>query len=140
VTVLGDIYSKEKRSAVMSKIRSKGNKTTEMQLIRLFKKNGIAGWRRNYQVKGHPDFVFLKKHVAVFVDGCFWHGHDCRNTKPKENEEFWTKKIEVNKERDIEVTQLFENRGWSVVRIWECELKNIKSENTINIIRTALGT
>ena len=78
-----------------------------MKLISVFSANGISGWRRNYPVKGHPDFVFLKEKIAVFVDGCFWHGHDCRNTKPADNKEYWDKKRERNMRHDKEVTALF---------------------------------
>ncbi len=120
---MSDVYDKAMRSAVMSKVRSKGNKTTELRLIEIFTKYGIKGWRRNYSVKGHPDFVFPKKRIAVFVDGCFWHGHDCRNTHPKQNEEFWAEKQNRNKAHDKAVTEEFERRGWTVLRIWECELK-----------------
>lgn len=120
---MSDVFDSEKRSEVMRKVRSKGNKSTELKLVALFKENGITGWRRNYRVKGHPDFVFLDKRVAVFVDGCFWHGHDCRNTKPENNKEYWRKKRVANMKHDQEVTALFEARGWTVVRIWECELK-----------------
>lgn len=67
---MSDVFDKVTRSAVMSKVRSKGNKSTEMRLIELFDERGIKGWRRNYPVKGHPDFVFPKRRIAVFVDGC----------------------------------------------------------------------
>jgi len=107
----------------MSKVRSQGNKSTELRLIEIFREYSIKGWRRHYPVKGHPDFVFQKQRIAVFVDGCFWHGHDCRNTRPKENEEFWTKKREKNIARDNAITEKFEKYGWTVIRIWECELK-----------------
>lgn len=120
---MADVFDKNTRSKIMSKVRSKGNKSTEMRLIEIFKAQGIKGWRRNYPVKGHPDFVFLEKRVAVFVDGCFWHGHDCRNTRPKQNEEFWQTKRERNIAHDKAVTEDFVQRGWSVLRIWECELK-----------------
>lgn len=120
---MADVYDKTIRSAVMKKIKSKGNKSTELALIRIFKEQGIVGWRRGYPVKGHPDFVFLNKKVAVFVDGCFWHGHNCRNTCPKENEDFWSKKIGNNIKHDKAVTEMLTKRGWTVVRIWECELK-----------------
>ena len=120
---MADVFDKETRSAVMGKVRSKGNKSTELRLINIFNECGIKGWRRNYPVKGHPDFVFLKRHIAIFVDGCFWHGHDCRNTRPKQNEEFWSAKRERNIARDKAVTERFEMRGWTVLRIWECELK-----------------
>lgn len=120
---MSDIFTSEKRSSIMSKVHSKGNKSTELKLIRYFKENDIHGWRRGYKVKGHPDFVFLDKKTAIFVDGCFWHGHDCRNTRPSDNAEYWQKKRERNMAHDKEITALFENRGWTVIRIWECELK-----------------
>ena len=107
----------------MSHIRSKNNKSTELKLIKIFKEYGITGWRRNYNVKGHPDFVFLKQKIAVFVDGCFWHGHGCQKHKPKENREYWEKKIKYNKRHDRQITKLYKLRGWNVIRIWECELK-----------------
>lgn len=119
---MADVFDKSKRSEIMKKVRSKKNKSTELKLIEIFKKNNIHGWRRNYKVKGHPDFVFLDKRIAIFVDGCFWHGHDCRNTRPKDNEEYWTKKRERNMKHDKEITEYFNGRGWTVIRIWECEL------------------
>ena len=118
-----DVFDKETRSAVMSKVRSKGNKSTEIRMIKIFRSQNIKGWRRNYPAKGHPDFVFLKQRIAVFVDGCLWHGHDCRNTRPKQNEEFWKAKRQRNIARDKAVTKDFMGRGWTVLRIWECELK-----------------
>lgn len=120
---MSDIFDNEKRSYIMSKVRSKNNKSTELELIKFFKGNNITGWKRNYPVKGHPDFVFLDKKIAIFVDGCFWHGHDCRNTRPSDNAEYWRKKRERNIKHDKEITELFEKRGWTVIRIWECELK-----------------
>lgn len=112
----------------MSKVRSKGNKSTELKLIKYFKENDIHGWRRGYPVKGHPDFVFVDKKIAIFVDGCFWHGHDCRNTRPSDNAEFWQKKRERNMLHDKEITELFEARGWTVIRIWECEFNKINKD------------
>lgn len=129
---MSDIFSSEKRSSIMSKVRSKGNKSTELKLIQYFKENDIHGWKRGYNVKGHPDFVFLDKKIAIFVDGCFWHGHDCRNTRPSDNQEFWQKKRERNMKHDQEITALFESRGWTVFRIWECELKKRTDSNKLN--------
>ncbi|MCP4220440.1 MAG: DNA mismatch endonuclease Vsr, partial [bacterium] len=86
-------------------------------------KFAIKGWRRNYKLPGSPDFVFTKKRITVFTDGCFWHGHDCRNTKPSTNKEYWDKKIDENKERDRKVTEILKDKNWQVIRIWECELK-----------------
>lgn len=126
---MADVFNKKKRSEIMSRVRSTKNKSTEMKLIEIFKREGIHGWRRNYKVKGHPDFVFIDKRVAIFVDGCFWHGHDCRNTRPKDNADYWTKKRERNMQHDKEITELFKSRGWTVIRIWECEL-SAKNKST----------
>ena len=120
---MADIFDEEKRSDIMRRVRSRNNASTELKLIQMFKEYGITGWRRNYPVQGHPDFVFLDLKIAVFVDGCFWHGHDCRNTRPSNNAEYWAKKRARNIQHDKEITALFEHRGWRVVRIWECELK-----------------
>lgn len=129
---MADVFDSKKRSDIMSKVRSNNNKSTELALIKFFKENHITGWKRNYPIKGHPDFVFLDKKIAVFVDGCFWHGHDCRNTRPSDNAEYWQKKRERNIKHDKEVTAMFENRGWTVIRIWECELKNKNRSALIN--------
>lgn len=134
-----DVFDTKTRSSIMKKVRSSGNKSTEIQLISLFRKNGITGWKRNYQVKGHPDFIFPKFKLAVFVDGCFWHGHDCRNTKPKENEEYWQIKRRRNIQHDKAITALFEKRNWIVLRIWECELKKKNVHSTLERILSCLG-
>lgn len=135
---MADIFDSDKRSSIMSKVRSQNNKSTELKLIKIFKEYNIKGWRRNYKVKGHPDFVFLDKKIAVFVDGCFWHGHDCRNTRPSSNTEYWIKKRNRNIQHDMDITILFKQRGWTVVRIWECELK-IKNmellQKKLNVIK-----
>lgn len=120
---MADTFSQDERSAIMSKVRSSGNKSTELKLINYFSEKHITGWRRHYPVTGHPDFVFLRERIAVFVDGCFWHGHDCRNTRPSDNAEYWQRKRAHNIEHDQEVTNRFRTRGWLVIRIWECELK-----------------
>ena len=120
---MSDVFDKKARSEIMRAVKSKNTRSTELAMIALFKESHITGWRHSYNVKGHPDFVFLKKRIAIFVDGCFWHGHDCRNTRPADNAEYWAKKRERNIQRDKETTERFEKRGWTVVRIWECELK-----------------
>ncbi len=125
---MADVFDKQQRSQIMRKVKSSGNKSTEIRLISVFKENNISGWRRNYAVKGHPDFVFLKMKIAFFVDGCFWHGHDCRNTTPSDNKEYWDRKRQRNIQHDREVTAIFEARGWTVIRIWECELKKKNAE------------
>jgi DNA mismatch endonuclease (patch repair protein) len=118
-----DIFSKNKRTQIMKANKRRGNKSTELKLIEIFKKNGIKGWRRNYKLFGSPDFVFLEERTAIFTDGCFWHGHDCRNTKPSTNKDYWQKKIENNKKHDRSVNETLKTKNWKVIRIWECELK-----------------
>ena len=132
---MSDVFDKETRSRIMRSIKSKGNKSTELKFTEYLKEFRIKGWRRSYKLYGKPDFVFLKSKTAVFIDGCFWHGHDCRNTKPKTNEEYWRKKIERNKERDKEVTEHLRSKGWRVIRIWECQLKKKNKNQLINTLK-----
>jgi DNA mismatch endonuclease (patch repair protein) len=121
---MSDTVSKKKRSEIMRANKPQKNKSTELKLIQLFKKNGIKGWRRNYKIAGaSPDFVFPNFKIAVFADGCFWHGHNCRTLKPKSNQEYWNKKIKKNKERDKAIKKRIESRGWKVFRIWECQIQ-----------------
>lgn len=118
-----DSISKSQRSAIMKKVKSARNKSTEEALITIFRKHHITGWRKNYTVIGKPDFVFLDRKIAVFTDGCFWHGHDCRNVTPSQNKEYWNMKRERNIKRDAYVNRRFSERGWKVIRFWECEIK-----------------
>jgi len=117
-----DTFSSKQRSEIMKAVKSKGNKSTEIKLIDIFELHRITGWRRNYKIIGHPDFVFPKKRVVVFADGCFWHGHNCRNVTPSDNAEYWKKKISRNIERDALITKTLTSKGWKVIRIWECEI------------------
>lgn len=135
---MSDVFDKGARSEIMRAVKSKNPKSTELTLIKLFKENHIIGWRHSYNVKGHPDFVFLDKRIAIFVDGCFWHGHDCRNTRPADNAEYWAKKRAKNIQHDQDTTAIFEARGWTVIRIWECELKKKNIAQTLQRIKIAL--
>jgi len=119
-----DVFTKEKRSEVMSRIRGKGNKDTELAMILILRKFHVSGWRRNQIVLGKPDFVFLREKIALFVDGCFWHGCPKHSNMPKNNREFWEKKLNGNKKRDKYVSRQLKIAGWSVVRIWEHDLRN----------------
>jgi len=131
---VADVFDKQTRSKIMSKVKSKNNKSTELKMIEYFKEIELKGWRRNYKLFGKPDFTFPKKRVVVFVDGCFWHGHNCRNLKPKQNKEYWEKKIQKNKERDKLVTETLTQKGWKVYRIWECQLKKKNKKNLMKIL------
>lgn len=118
-----DSFDKLTRSRVMSAVKSKGNKSTELLFITFLKSYKITGWRRNYPLKGKPDFVFPNIRLVIFTDGCFWHGHNCRNTTPKANSNYWSAKILKNKVRDSKINIYLKKHGWNVIRIWECKLK-----------------
>ncbi len=117
-----DIFSKRKRTAVMSAVRSRGNRSTELKFIALMRAHGITGWRRGSKLTGRPDFVFPALKLAAFVDGCFWHGCPKHGTSPKANAAFWLAKITGNQARDRRVNRLLRAKGWRVLRIWEHEL------------------
>lgn len=133
-----DTLSKEQRSKTMRAVKSKGNQSTELKLIEIFRLHHIVGWRRNSNLAGHPDFIFPKNRVAVFADGCFWHGHNCRNVTPSHNAAYWRDKIKRNKARDKAVTKELSQKGWKVVRIWECEIKKGKIQKLISTTRLPL--
>lgn len=109
---------------IMKGVRGAGNKTTELLFSRVLTDKGIDGWVTNYSsIKGRPDFFFLKERIAVFIDGCFWHGcHQCGHI-PTKNNEFWKAKIARNKERDTKTTAILRRQGISVLRFWEHEVK-----------------
>lgn len=117
-----DTLTPKERSELMTRIRSRRNASTELRLAELFRKAGIKGWRRHYAAAGHPDFVFLHKKLAIFVDGDFWHGNPAKLRIPKSRVEFWTAKIRGNQARDLKVNEILLSRGWKVLRIWESEL------------------
>src|SRR5262245_45963112 len=106
------------RSALMSRVRSRDNATTELKLVALLRSAGLRGWRRGFPLRGKPDFAFPRQKLAVFVDGCFWHGHGCgRNLKPRRNAALWQQKINGNQNRDKRNRRALRAAGWRVVRI-----------------------
>jgi DNA mismatch endonuclease (patch repair protein) len=113
----------KKRSKNMQAIRAKGNKSTELKMVKLFRENNITGWRRHLPLPGKPDFTFRKEKLILFVDGCFWHRCPKCYREPKTNADFWRNKIESNVKRDLKVTKELKQAGWSVFRLWECQLK-----------------
>ncbi len=113
-----------KRSHIMSAIRSKGNKSTEGRLIKIMRWHKITGWRRGWKLPGKPDFVLPKHNIAVFVDGCFWHGCPRCYIEPKKNTEFWREKIKRNILRDRKNIRLLRAKEWRAIRFWEHALNN----------------
>ena len=187
-----DVFTKEKRSDVMSRIRSRGNKKTELALVRVFKQSGVKGWRRHALLRisdcglqigaavatnpkqgpddgvvredgaqyggeapgvrassrrllrgegvmVRPDFVFRERKVAVFVDGCFWHGCPKCYVRPRQNRKFWDAKFATNNERDRKVNKALKAAGWKVLRIWEHELRRKGEGRLRRKLERALG-
>ncbi len=139
----------------MSRIHGRGNRDTELALAKLFRQHGITGWRRHFQIGGRarsplraasresktgahgvtrptfhvkPDFVFRQARLAVFADGCFWHGCPKHATKPANNRVFWKKKLAGNKTRDRVVNRMLRRTGWHVLRIWEHALPRLNAK------------
>lgn len=135
---MADVFTKAKRSEVMSKIRSRGNVATELRLATLMRRGSIHGWRRHLPIFGRPDFVFKRQRVAVFVDGCFWHCCPMCSNKPKNNAAFWSAKLAANKRRDRLVAGRLRRVGWKVIRIWEHEF-DTAPKGVLRRIRAALG-
>ena len=108
----------------MRAIRSAGNRTTEMHLRAILVQHAISGWRlREKDIPGIPDFFFSNERLAVFVDGCFWHGCPKCGHIPKTNRAYWRAKISRNRVRDARITRQLRRLGFSVVRLWECDLR-----------------
>jgi DNA mismatch endonuclease (patch repair protein) len=130
---MADVYTRAERSALMAKVRGRGNLTTEQALAKLLRAQGWSGWRRQQVVRGltaagerfqvRPDFVFAARRLAIFVDGCFWHGCPRHGTRPQGNAAFWRAKFRRNRARDRRDTRRLRRAGWKVLRLWEHELK-----------------
>jgi DNA mismatch endonuclease, patch repair protein len=136
---MGDVFTKAKRSQVMSRIRGHGNKETELALMRILRGQGITGWRRHQAVFGKPDFVFRAQRLAVFVDGCFWHCCPEHSNMPVNNRLFWQEKLSANKRRDRCVMHTLKAQGWRVLRVWEHELSRRNQQQLVQRIQRALG-
>lgn len=134
-----DIFSTEKRSDVMSKIKSKNTKPEKVVRSLLFS----LGYRFRLYVKdlpGKPDIVLPKYKTVILVNGCFWHGHEkCKDAGiPKTNSDFWYDKISKNKERDKRVSNELEQAGWKVLVVWECQIND--KEKLISFLKSELKT
>lgn len=128
---MADTHSKETRSYNMSHIRSTNSKPEELVRKYLFSKG--FRYRKNVRaLPGCPDIVLPKYKTVIFVNGCFWHKHDCpRFVWPSSNEEYWRPKIIRNVERDYENSEKLKAMGWKVITVWECELKKKVFEQTL---------
>ncbi|HSW20457.1 MAG TPA: very short patch repair endonuclease [Ramlibacter sp.] len=110
----------ELRSRTMRAIRSQGNRSTEVRLAAILRRAGLRGWRRHLPLAGTPDFAWPARKVALFVDGCFWHGCPvCQRSSPATNAAYWQAKIARNMRRDRRVARALRAQGWAVIRVWE---------------------
>jgi DNA mismatch endonuclease (patch repair protein) len=121
---MADVFTTRKRSEIMSRVKGRGNLATELFLVRLFREHGLVGWRRNARLFGKPDFVFPAYRVAVFVDGCFWHGCPLHGSVPKTNRAFWRAKLRRNIDRDRLVNRTLKTLGWKTLRLWQHDLRH----------------
>lgn len=128
---MADTHSKEVRRRNMQQIKSKNTKPEEIVRKYLFSKG--FRYRKNVTtLPGKPDIVLPKYRTVVFVNGCFWHHHDCpRFHWPTSNTDYWIPKIKRNEERDVENRKKLEEAGWKVLTVWECELKKAVREQTL---------
>lgn len=124
-----DSFDKNTRSRIMAKI--KGQDTRPEIIVRKYLYSHGFRYRKNVRdIIGKPDVVIKKYKIIIFVHGCFWHGHDdCR--MPNSNQEYWTNKIDRNKARDKEIQLALKSAGWTVIVIWECQLKRQKRNETL---------
>jgi DNA mismatch endonuclease (patch repair protein) len=133
---MSDIFTKKKRSEIMSKIRATETKPEKIVRKFLFAK----GFRFRIYLKslpGKPDIVLPKYKTAIFIHGCFWHGHkNCKAaTLPQTRRKFWTDKINDNKKRDAKNYKDLKKSGWKVITIWQCQIKNkSRQKRTLNLL------
>jgi DNA mismatch endonuclease (patch repair protein) len=120
-----DVFTPEKRSAVMRRVKGRDT-TPEMKVRRLLWAMGARYRLHRKDLPGNPDIVLAGRRLAIFVHGCFWHGHDCaRGARvPKQNRDYWQAKVGRNRARDAANRAALEARGWRVVVLWECGLKD----------------
>ena len=143
--IMADVLTPEQRRYNMSRIRSQNTKPEELVRKYLFSQ-GFRYRKNDVRLPGKPDIVLPKYKTVIFVNGCFWHGHNgCRYfVWPKSNEEFWKNKIESNISRDDMNFNLLRQLGWNVIIIWECELKKAVRQKTfgelVDSLKSQIGT
>lgn len=138
---MADVHSKEQRSYNMSRIRSTNTKP-EVLVRKFLFANGFRYKLHDKKLPGKPDIVLPKYRTVIFVHGCFWHGHkDCKYfVVPKTRTDWWLNKINTNIVNDLKAVKALKKEGWKVITLWECDLKAIKTEKTLNkLIKKLLG-
>ena len=119
-----DPFTPAERSAVMRRVKSKDS-SAELKVRKALTRMGLRYRLHRKDLPGSPDIAFPGRKLALFVHGCFWHGHDCKRgaRPPKANADYWSAKIERNKARDLRTAEALAAMGWSQATLWECELK-----------------
>ena len=135
---MADVFTKAKRSEVMSLIQGKGNKQTEGAMVKILRAEKITGWRRHLPLPGKPDFTFRNERLTVFIDGCFWHGCPKCYRAPKGNHKFWADKVAYNRRHDLAVNHELKKSGWSVLRISQHSLHKQDRKRLISRIEKSL--
>lgn len=129
-----DVLTKEQRKKCMSRIRGK-NTSPEIKIRKMLFAAGIKGYRVHYHLPGKPDIVFIRRKIAIFIDGCFWHKCPECFTEPATRKDFWMEKINSNVERDKKVTNKLQDSGWRVIRFWEHEVRKNPDDVVERIIK-----
>ena len=135
---MADIFTKEKRSDVMSRIRGKNTKP-ELIVFRYLRKEGVYFQKHYRRTHGSPDVALPRKKKAVFIDGGYWHGWKWHERKPKTKQQYWIDKIENNMRRDRRNRRKLRAEGWQVMRVWDHQLATIaRRERTLRKIKEFL--
>ena len=134
-----DFFSPEERSKHMSRVRGRGNASTEGKIVEILGRLRITGWRRHLALPGRPDFTFRKQKICIFVHGCFWH--DCPRCRKRSSTrpEYWANKIEANRLRDSRNVRTLRRRGYRVIVVWECTLRRKDPEAATQRLLRLLG-
>lgn len=134
---MADIVDPATRSRMMAGIRS-GNTKPELAVRKALHRLGFRYRLHAINAPGRPDLVFPSRHAAVFVNGCFWHGHDCRFFRmPATRQEFWMTKIAANRRRDVIVSERLTQAGWRQLTIWECAIRGRSPSEVSKVIELA---
>ncbi len=118
-----DTFTTAERSAIMARVQSTGNRSTEVRVEKALNEAGIAGWEKHPAILGRPDFYFPDLRLVVFVDGCYWHACPRHVRFPKAQADYWRSKIDRNRRRDNRIRRKLRQNGYHVMRVWEHDLK-----------------
>jgi DNA mismatch endonuclease (patch repair protein) len=135
-----DVFTKKKRSEIMSRIRSK-NTSAELLVRKLCFRLGYRYRLHSSLLPGKPDLVFSRRKKVIFVHGCFWHRHSCKfgQRLPSSNTDYWTPKLNANAKRDKRHVLQLRKDGWKVLVLWECEIRKISEKSLANRLQKFLG-